>query len=216
MRAKKNICASAHARLFRTINCHVQYFSRSHHIEESIDILKYVVEDLFLRLRRRTVLRVEARVYNSVHVEIEVVELCSVRVGQGCINGNHFVAQTNVPRGQVLDNCTNTAWVPLRQPAVERWNTHAVRLYTHTHTHSLSLSLSFTHTERLSLLSSLFVCTLSSPSPSSFSPFCLRSMSVQTPPPTSFPPPSLSLSLSLCAQDRRRRISPFSVVLVFE
>ena len=213
MRAKKNICASAHARLFRTINCHVQYFSRSHHIEESIDILKYVVEDLFLRLRRRTVLRVEARVYNSVHVEIEVVELCSVRVGQGCINGNHFVAQTNVPRGQVLDNCTNTAWVPLRQPAVERWNTHAVRLYTHTH--SLSLSLSFTHTERLSLLSSLFVCTLSSPSPSSFSPFCLRSMSVQTPPPTSFPPPSLSLSLSLCSRQKKKNLS-FSVVLVFE
>ena len=165
MRAKKNICASAHARLFRTINCHVQYFSRSHHIEESIDILKYVVEDLFLRLRRRTVLRVEARVYNSVHVEIEVVELCSVRVGQGCINGNHFVAQTNVPRGQVLDNCTNTAWVPLRQPAVERWNTHAVRLYTHTHSLSLSLSLSHTQRDSAFCLRCLFVPFLPLPPP---------------------------------------------------
>ena len=58
-----------------TINSKVNHFFRSHCVDNFVCILKDIVEDLSFGLRLRFALGMETRMDNTVHVEVQVVDL---------------------------------------------------------------------------------------------------------------------------------------------
>ena len=103
------------------VDGHVQQLPRADHGEEPVDVVEDALEHLFLGGWRRAILRVEARVDDAVHVEVQVIELLAVGVGPGAVHGHlHAV---HVPR-LVLDDILNDQRVLLAEPAVEGGNSH--------------------------------------------------------------------------------------------
>lgn len=65
-----------------TINGHVQYFTRSHNIEQTIDALKNRHHHFVLVLWRRFVFWMGAGMNDAIHVQVEVVKFNVVGIGQ--------------------------------------------------------------------------------------------------------------------------------------
>lgn len=63
-----------------------EQLSRANHVDNTIRVLEDFQHHLLLILGSRTVLGMGARMYDAVHVQVEMVELLSVRVGPSSIN----------------------------------------------------------------------------------------------------------------------------------
>ena len=70
------------------------------------------------------VLGVEARVNDTIHIQVQVVELDAVRVRRAGVHGTRRAV--GLP-GLILDDVLDDEGVFLRQPAVEGGDSHRVR-----------------------------------------------------------------------------------------
>lgn len=73
-----------------SVNGHVEDFAWPHDAEEAIDAIENGDHHFVLVLRRRFILRMRTRMYNAVHVEVEIVKLDAVRIGQCGVLGHPF------------------------------------------------------------------------------------------------------------------------------
>lgn len=68
------------SKLTNTVDCHVQHLSWPHDGEQAVNAFKNSDHHLVLIFRGRFVFWMCTRVYNTVHVEVQVVELYVIRI----------------------------------------------------------------------------------------------------------------------------------------
>ena len=71
-----------------TVNGHEEDLARAGHVDDALRVLEDLHHHVLFRLGRRFALWVRARVHNAIHVEIEAVILCAVRVRLARVDGN--------------------------------------------------------------------------------------------------------------------------------
>lgn len=63
-----------------SINSHVQHFAWPDNIEQSINALEYCYHHLIFILRRWLVFRMRARMDNTIHVQVQIIEFNAIRI----------------------------------------------------------------------------------------------------------------------------------------
>lgn len=70
------------------IDRHVEKFSWTHDVEQSIDVSEDIIEDFGFLGRCWSIFRMKTRMDDSIHVQVQVIEFHTVRIGFRCIDRN--------------------------------------------------------------------------------------------------------------------------------
>lgn len=103
-------------------NCNHQDLSRSHHVDNAIGVPEYLEHHLLLILGGGSVLRMRARMNDTVHVEVKVVKLFAIWVWPSCIDGNRrSIFERD---GLILNHWRDDLGILVGKPSESRRNTH--------------------------------------------------------------------------------------------